>query len=457
MRARLRRWLRDLELEEALVSLTALVLVPAVSWSAAQPWGDLVPLVPLRAGLGLVGLLGVWSAAARPLPAAEGETRAWRGLRHLALLSTLLAFPALAAALSDGDTGFGWVLAGVGLAGLLPALAWSGWRHGRDRAVHRTSDAPSDAPSDLAAVRGLRWRLLPVTVLNTWFATEALVDRYLLDAGDLRQAALALDEGVLAFLGRVLAQLGAAAVLLAVPWLVLVVPPRIAAGERVGPAVWARRYAALVASVALAFGVQAGRSVGAARAEARHHLEGLAAARARPLDVQVLSLRAEDMDGLDLSAFPNLVELVTPPGWDGPLEGLATAPGLVRLVLSPALVTRLPEAICGLRRLEVLDAEGNRLDALPDCLAGLTELRRLHLAGNRLTRLPPPLPRLQVLELHDDPLPVEALESLRTGLDAWPALAALTVPWLGGPLDRELRAVARSRGLRYRSGAEARR
>ncbi|WP_425437404.1 leucine-rich repeat domain-containing protein, partial [Nonomuraea indica] len=89
-----------------------------------------------------------------------------------------------------------------------------------------------------------------------------------------------------------------------------------------------------------------------------------------------------------------------------PGRGLTRVPGTagdlagVRLIdLAWNDLTELPSWLGGLRSLEELRLDGNRLGAVPD-LSGLTALRALHLDGNRLTEVPACPPGLRTLFLY---------------------------------------------------------
>lgn len=85
--------------------------------------------------------------------------------------------------------------------------------------------------------------------------------------------------------------------------------------------------------------------------------------------IQTLDLRHNLIEGM----FPDTIGLV---------ESLA------KLDLSFNHVTDLPEAIIGLRRLEILKAEHCQLSSLPTTLTDLAKLRILELSDNRFTRFP---------------------------------------------------------------------
>nr|POF03783.1 leucine-rich repeat-containing protein 40 [Quercus suber] len=116
-----------------------------------------------------------------------------------------------------------------------------------------------------------------------------------------------------------------------------------------------------------------------------------------------------------------------------------------------ALSGNLPNAVCDLPHLEVLDLQSNRLLGLPEALRNLVNMKVLNLAGNQLTALP--MDALQQLPLVDLDASNNALigslfplgeqyshQTLRTIDVSHNSLAALTFsPLLDLPRLRELR------------------
>lgn len=72
--------------------------------------------------------------------------------------------------------------------------------------------------------------------------------------------------------------------------------------------------------------------------------------------------------------------------------------GWTSLSLLQQGITRLPESIGGLTKLEHLDLPGNCLTELPDSICNLTELKSLNLNSNRLVKLPDNFGNLTQLE-----------------------------------------------------------
>jgi hypothetical protein len=108
---------------------------------------------------------------------------------------------------------------------------------------------------------------------------------------------------------------------------------------------------------------------------------------------------------LELASLPATLQLAAPPALLVRLralhldhcalagafpEGLLPRlPALVELALHANALTRLPEDVCELARLETLRVDDNALEALPARLGECAALRELHLSGNaQLARLP---------------------------------------------------------------------
>ena len=83
----------------------------------------------------------------------------------------------------------------------------------------------------------------------------------------------------------------------------------------------------------------------------------------------------------------------------------------------------LPEAICSLKNLEVLDLSDHVIDSLPSCWGNLSALRELSLRSNLLSRLPDSFIRLSSLEKLD--LKGNEMQQLPAGFSAMSSLREL--------------------------------
>ncbi|MCK6544343.1 hypothetical protein L6R52_00590 [Myxococcota bacterium] len=207
----------DVAFEDVALLVVLALVVPLTAPTFGRDGASLVTLRVLE----LVAYAGLWACiAARTTDDAPRE----RVIRVLALTALAIGYPALRMLLADRDRGEG-VLAAIIAAGTLVALVLSQTRLARP-----------------ITERGARLRLLPLTALSSWYASEELVAGFF---GGGRRHGAPLDLGDPA---RTFDAFLSVAVFMTLPWLVLVAAPRIAAGERAPARAWATRYALYVAS-----------------------------------------------------------------------------------------------------------------------------------------------------------------------------------------------------------------
>lgn len=109
--------------------------------------------------------------------------------------------------------------------------------------------------------RGLRRGLaLPLVLLNGWYGTEYLVEKYFLDQGSLRLAAQAMSTPIsgLALAAALTEAALASAIFLLLPYAVLVAVPRLqVSGDHDGLWTWVRRYGIFICAVVASFVLRA--------------------------------------------------------------------------------------------------------------------------------------------------------------------------------------------------------
>lgn len=232
---------KDLEPEDLLLTLVVVLLTFTVADGRAVAWLQGLP----EGARWLLLLLGVWSGylvclgtrVDRGDLAAQGPTglghRAVLALSYLAQLGGVPLFAMVLAARDEGE-GPRWVVfAGLSALAILGSL--------RPRAPR-------------LRVRTRRWLLLPLTLYNSWYLYEIMARFLSTDRSQLLAGARALNAGdLLGYGGVVLDRVLAFTLFLLVPYGVLVLAPRVLAGERPRVRAWLKRYAFFVIGLSIGF------------------------------------------------------------------------------------------------------------------------------------------------------------------------------------------------------------
>ena len=88
--------------------------------------------------------------------------------------------------------------------------------------------------------------------------------------------------------------------------------------------------------------------------------------------------------------------------------------GATELYLSWMGLTTLPNSLCQLKELQILDIHDNSLTSLPKCLDHLTNLQFLDISRNKFETLPDSIGRLTTLkEIYFDDQPLSINDSIR--------------------------------------------
>jgi len=146
-------------------------------------------------------------------------------IMHMAYLGQLIGIPFMVLILSDGDTGI--IFLWWGVFAFFSLFAWLFSLRNNARRVR---------------VRHRRYIMIFFTVASAWYATEYLVDRLIVEQGHITAMAGHIRDRSLWGMAGGLLEFIILSVLFIIPYTVMVIFPRVAAGEFEGPGVWARRY-----------------------------------------------------------------------------------------------------------------------------------------------------------------------------------------------------------------------
>jgi len=151
---------------------------------------------------------------------------------HTAYLSQLIGIPFMVLILSDGDTGIiyiWWVIfAFFSLVSWLFTLKKKPWH---------------------LRVRYRRYIIILFTVASAWYCTEYLVERIIVEQGHISSIIKHYKNGSITGLALDFLEFIILSLLFIVPYTVMVIFPRIGAGEFERPVTWIKRFGWFVVSV----------------------------------------------------------------------------------------------------------------------------------------------------------------------------------------------------------------
>ena len=178
----------------------------------------------------------------------------------------------------------------------------------------------------------------------------------------------------------------------------------------------------------------------------RSHLRELPDSFAKMNRLEIIEMNDNRLERLpeDLSGLTNLRVLTLGNNRLSALpQSIGELAALEELYIGANQLTEVPDEIGNLERLETFQLTRNQVRALPSTVGRWTSLRHLAVESNQLTELPPEvgqmtelielgvsnnqlrslpkeladLPNLEVVRIHDNPLPERLIQAAKTGVD----------------------------------------
>ena len=178
----------------------------------------------------------------------------------------------------------------------------------------------------------------------------------------------------------------------------------------------------------------------------RSHLRRLPDSFAKMNRLEIIEMNDNRLERLpdDLSGLTNLRVLTLGNNRLSAVpQSIGELTALEELYLGANQLTEMPDEIGNFERLETFQITRNQVRALPSTIGRWTSLRHLAVESNQLTELPPEvgqmtelielgvsnnqlrslpkellnLPNLEVVRIHDNPLPERLIEAAKTGID----------------------------------------
>ena len=178
----------------------------------------------------------------------------------------------------------------------------------------------------------------------------------------------------------------------------------------------------------------------------RSHLRELPDSFAKMNRLEIIEMNDNRLERLpdDLSGLTNLRVLTVGNNRLSALpQSIGELAALEELYVGINQLSELPDEIGNLERLETFQITRNQVRALPSTIGRWTNLRHLAVESNQLTEIPPEvgqmtelielgvsnnqlrslpkellnLPNLEVVRIHDNPLPERLIEAAKTGVD----------------------------------------